>query len=245
MSGRQTLWIAALVSACLIAGGCYTAPPNRAQTGAVAGGLGGAGLGALVGSATGHPGVGALVGGATGALGGAAIGGAIDQSEANNRALIAAQLGRPVAAAPVTTGDVVAMTQAGVAENVMITHIQTHGMAGPLSSQDLITLNQFKVSPRVVQVMQAPVVPVAQPIYVRPYAPPVVMAPAAVVTPAGYYGAWRPAGSQPTVAAPPAAFPPPAAGAPAAATSSAASTPPALIPTPPTPQPPPQSASSQ
>ncbi len=62
MPGRQTLWIAALSLACLLATGCY-APPNRAQTAAVAGGVGGAGLGALVGSASGHPGVGALVGG--------------------------------------------------------------------------------------------------------------------------------------------------------------------------------------
>ena len=239
MPGRQTLWIAALPLACLLAGGCYT-PPNGAQTGAMAGGLGGAGIGALVGSASGHPGVGALVGGATGALGGAAVGGAIDQSEARNRALIEARLGRPVPVTPVTVGDVINMSQAGVPENVMITHIQSHGLAGPLSPNDLITLNQFKVSPRVVQVMQVPPMPVAQPIYVAPAGPPVVMAPAPVVTPMGYYGAWRPAGPQgvPTVPTPPAAGAPFFASSPAA--SSAASP---LVPTPPTPQPPPQSAS--
>ncbi len=89
------------------------------------------------------------------ALSGAAVGGSLDEIEARNRAEIEARLGRPVAGA-VSINDVVAMTRAGVSEEVMITHIQTHGMAAPLQAPDLILLQQQGISPRVVQAMQAP-----------------------------------------------------------------------------------------
>ncbi|HTU25479.1 MAG TPA: glycine zipper domain-containing protein [Pirellulales bacterium] len=174
MLGRHLPWIATVSALLALGGGCYT--PYRSQSGALAGGLGGAGVGALVGSAVHHPVAGALVGAGVGAASGAAIGGAIDQSEANNRALIESRLGRPVPGA-VTVGDVINMSQAGVPENVIITHVQTHGVAVPVQPNDLIMMQKTGVSPRVVQSMQVPVVPMAQPVVVAPAAGPVVVAP--------------------------------------------------------------------
>jgi Glycine zipper len=226
MMHRQMLWTALLPLLLTLGTGCYS--PYRADRGALVGGVGGAGVGALVGNAVGHPVVGALVGSGVGAVSGAAIGGAIDQSEANNRALIEARLGRPVAAGAVSVGDVINMTQAGVAENVMITHIQTHGMVGPLSAQDLITLKQFNVNPRVVQVMQVPPQAVARPVIVGPVMPAPVVYSGPMVGPGGVYGTWRPI-PPPVAMVPVAPAYPTVAAAPVAAT----------VPTPPTPMPPP------
>ena len=62
-------------------------------------------------------------------------------------------------------------------------------MATPLQPNDLIMMQQTGVSPRVVQSMQTPVVPVAQPVIVQPVRPPVIAAPAADV---GAHNAFRP-----------------------------------------------------
>jgi hypothetical protein len=134
--------------------GCNS--PYRSDQGAVVGGLTGAGLGALVGNSLGNTGAGAAIGAGVGALSGAAVGGSLDEIEARNRAEIEARLGRPAPAGAVTMDDVVAMTRAGVSEEVIVTHVQNHGMAAPLRAGDLIVLQQQKVSPRVVQIMQAP-----------------------------------------------------------------------------------------
>ena len=134
--------------------GCNS--PYYADRGALMGGLGGAGVGALVGNAVGNTGAGAAIGAATGVLAGAAIGGGLDDIEARNRAEIEARMGRPVAVGAVTIPDVVAMSQAGVAEDLIISHIQTNGFAGTLESSDLIYLQQQGVTTRVVQAMQAP-----------------------------------------------------------------------------------------
>jgi hypothetical protein len=176
----------------LLFSGCYS--PYRSDRGALAGGVGGAGVGALVGEAVGHPGVGALVGAGVGAVSGAAVGGALDNIEANNRAQIEARLGHAVPAGAVTVGEVVNMTRAGVAEDLMINHIRSHGMAAPLQAQDLIFLQQQAVPTRVVQAMQAPPVVVAQPVPGPPvivggYAPVPYMGPP---PPYPYYRAWRP-----------------------------------------------------
>ena len=142
--------------------------------GAAMGGLGGAGIGALVGSATGHAGAGAAIGAVAGALGGAAIGSGMDDIEAKNRAQIAATMNRPIPASAVSVVDVVNMTHAGVAEELIVSHVRSHGTNVMLQSQDLIYLQQQGVSPRVVQAMQdtgiRPVVYQAQatqPVYVE------------------------------------------------------------------------------
>ena len=161
------------VLALLVFGGCYS--PYHTDRGALAGGLGGAGVGALVGSAVGHPGAGAAIGAGVGTLAGAAVGSEMDQMEARNRAEIEARMGRQVAAGSVTMQDVLAMHQAGVAPELVVTHIRTHGMAAPLQAQDLIVLQQQRVSPAVVQAMQeSPPRPMAaQPVMVSQ--PPVIV----------------------------------------------------------------------
>jgi uncharacterized protein YcfJ len=61
--------------------GCSGAPLSTREKGTLAGGLLGAGGGALVGSAVGHPGAGAAIGGAGGAIAGYAIGNHMQNEE--------------------------------------------------------------------------------------------------------------------------------------------------------------------
>jgi hypothetical protein len=153
--------------------GC--ASPYHADRGALVGGVLGAGTGALIGDAVGSPLAGTAIGAGVGALSGAAIGGGLDDIEARNRAEIQAQLGQPVAASAVTLGDVIAMSQAGVEEQLILTHIQAHGAARPLTSNDLIQLRQAGVSPAVVQQLQTarpPAVARVAPVPYPPYPPP-------------------------------------------------------------------------
>jgi hypothetical protein len=190
--------VAVLATAMVLLSGCFS--PYRSDRGALAGGVGGAGVGALVGEAVGHPGVGALVGAGVGAVSGAAVGGALDNIEANNRAQIEARIGHPVAAGAATIDDVVNMTRAGVAEDLMINHIRSHGMATPLQANDLIFLQQQRVGTRVVQAMQAPPLVAAQPMMMQPAGPPAVIVGGGYgpgpyygpPPPYPYYRAWRP-----------------------------------------------------
>lgn len=146
--GMAGVWVVLLV---LSMAGCNS--PYHADRGALAGGLGGAGVGALVGSAVGHTGAGAAIGAGVGTLAGAAVGSEMDRTEAENRALIEARLGRQMAGS-VTVQDVMAMHQAGVAPEQIITHIRSHGMTTSLQAQDLILLQQQKVPANIVQAMQ-------------------------------------------------------------------------------------------
>ena len=173
----------ALFVLCLV--GCNS--PYRSDQGALVGGLTGADLGALVGNSLGNTGAGAAIGAGVGALSGAAVGGSLDEIEARNRAEIEARLGRPAPVGAVTTDDVVAMTRAGVSEEVIVTHIQNHGMATPVRASDLIVLQQQRVSPRVMQAMQAPPVAPAGAVYP---APGPVIVPEPYYYPAPYY--WGP-----------------------------------------------------
>jgi outer membrane lipoprotein SlyB len=186
MTSRRLARILALAAASLVTLACGCSP-YRADKGALLGGLGGAGLGAIVGNAVGNTGAGAAIGAGVGALSGAAIGGSLDEIEARNRAEIEARLGRPAPAGAVTIDDVIAMTRAGVAEEVVVTHVQNHGVVAPLRASDLIVLQQQGVSPRVVNAMQAP--PLAAPAgYAAP--PPGVIVEQPYIVPAPYY--WGP-----------------------------------------------------
>jgi hypothetical protein len=136
----------------------------------------------LVGGASGHAGAGALVGAGVGALAGGAIGNSADEQERRNRALIEARLGRPVVVGQVSKEEVVSMTQYRVDEALIINHVRAHGMATPLTSGDLIMLQQNGVSPRVIAAMQETPPPPA--VIVEQAPPPVVVG--------GYYGYGRP-----------------------------------------------------
>ena len=185
-----------LLLAVATAGGCCS--PYYADRGAVFGGAMGAGVGAVAGAAVGDPLIGAALGAGVGAATGAVVGNAIDDVEARNRAEIAARLGRPAPNGAVTTQDVVAMTHAGVSEEIIATHIRTHGLAASLGANDLISLQQLGVSPRVIQAMQtAPgpgsgtliaADPQPYPVAVYPAPPPVIYEPVPPPIIVGPYG---------------------------------------------------------
>jgi hypothetical protein len=124
----------------------------------------------------GKPGAGAAIGAGVGALSGAAIGNGMDETEARNRAYIEQRLQRRVAAGATTIEDVVSMHNAGVSDQVIITHLRYHGLVRELTAQDLIALQQQGLSPAVIQAMQTPPA-AAQPqtVVVRQPAPPPVV----------------------------------------------------------------------
>lgn len=147
--------------------GC--ASPYYTDKGAAFGGLAGAGTGALIGEAVGHPAAGALLGAGVGAISGAAIGSGMDDIEARNRAQIAAQMGRQIPPGTVTLPDVIAMTKAGVNDELIANHIRANGLAHPLQTGDLIALQNAGVSTRVIAALQAPpAVPAGQAVMAGP-----------------------------------------------------------------------------
>jgi hypothetical protein len=105
----------------------------------------------------------------------------MDEVEARNRAMIEQQMGRRVVAGAVTNDDVIAMTRAGVNEELIINHVRAHGVARPLQAGDLIMLQQQGVSARVIATMQEPprvvAQPVPQPVIIEQAPPPVIVAP--------------------------------------------------------------------
>lgn len=166
--------MAALLTAFMLSSGCQS--PYHADRGALVGGLGGAGVGALVGHAVGNTAAGAAIGAGVGALSGAAIGAGMDEVEAKNRALIEAKLQRPIGPAAVTLDDVIAMTRAGVPEDVIMTHVRTHGCVRQLQASDIIMLQQQGVSPNVIKILQDPPAQQPQTVVVQQAAPaPVVI----------------------------------------------------------------------
>jgi len=162
-----------LVIAIVTLVGCQS--PYRADRGALFGGLLGAGTGAIVGDAVGNAGAGAAIGAGVGALTGAAVGQELDNIEAANRRAIEEQLGRQLAAGAVRIDDVVAMTQAGVDEELIVSHIRAHGVAGPLKTEDVIFLHQQGVSTRVIKAMQSPPQPAQAASYRQAAPTPVVV----------------------------------------------------------------------
>jgi hypothetical protein len=85
-----------------------------------------------------------------GTISGGAIGASVDDEI--DRARVEAQIGRQLAA-QATIGDVLAMSQAGVGDNVIIAHIQTSGVAQKPSPEDVIYLKNAGVSDAVVLAM--------------------------------------------------------------------------------------------
>jgi hypothetical protein len=172
---RMPSLLLALTALALIAMSTGCCSPYHTDQGALTGGLLGLGTGAVAGHALGNTAAGAAIGTGVGALTGAAIGSRMDEVDAKNRAAIAQQLGRQVDPNAVTVPDVVAMTRARVNEDLVINHINAHGMAAPLTAADLINLPQNGVSPRVIAAMQASPPRVQQPVMVQPVPPPVVV----------------------------------------------------------------------
>ncbi len=139
--------------------GCQS--PYRSDQGALLGGITGAGVGALIGEAVDNPLAGAVVGAGVGSFTGAVIGENLDQIEAQNRAEIEARLGRPVSPGAVSMQDVIAMTQNGVESQIIVNHVNNHGVARVLQTQDLIYLKNNGVDAQVIAAMQRPPAPLA------------------------------------------------------------------------------------
>jgi hypothetical protein len=159
-------------------GGCKSG--SYAETGAVVGGLTGAGLGALATHPEGNQGAGAALGAGLGALTGAVVGSGMDQAESRNQAAVAAVQRRAM-----SIPDVLELQNAGVDEDVIITQIRNQGVIARPDSSDLVFLQQQGVSPAIVKALQTAPLAVAvqepigpdviihtgprvQPVYVHP-----------------------------------------------------------------------------
>lgn len=152
---RSRCWLPWQAAAVLLLVGCRS--PYYADQGAGVGALAGAGAGALIGDATGgNAGSGALIGAGLGALTGATVGSAMDDLAAENRAAIAAQMGRQVQPGAATIEEVVAMSQQGVAPTLIQNYVRTSGVARPLAAADVIYLHNAGVATEVIQTMQSP-----------------------------------------------------------------------------------------
>jgi hypothetical protein len=72
-----------------------------------------------------------------------------------------------------------------VSDEVIATHVRTHGVARPLETADLILLQNNHVSAPVIRAMQEP--PLQQPVVVQGAPPPVVVQEYYGPPPYGYY----------------------------------------------------------
>lgn len=136
-----------------ISGGCQT--PNYQRNGTIIGGLGGAGIGAAIGDKSGHALPGALIGTAIGAVTGNAVGESMDRDRAVAQQQAYAQgAGTQAARGAVTPQDVIAMSRAGLSEDVIATHVRSNGVTQTLQVNDLIYLRNQGVSDSVLQAMQ-------------------------------------------------------------------------------------------
>ncbi|MBY0528188.1 MAG: hypothetical protein K2R98_32635 [Gemmataceae bacterium] len=170
----------------LLACGC--ASMNNTEKGVAAGGLLGAGTGALIGSATKHTGLGAIAGAGIGALSGGLIGNAVDKSEAKTQAQIAqvsAQQQAQVQQQQVGITDVVRMVQQHIADELIINQIRTSGSIFRLSSEDINFLKSNGVSDAVVIEMQTTATRAPRYVYTSApvYASPTVVRPVYVYEP--------------------------------------------------------------
>jgi len=171
--------------------GCSTM--NNTEKGALGGGAIGAGLGTLVGAATGNPKTGAVVGGLVGAGVGGIVGNDADNKERQEARVQQATATQAYAdAQPQRVNEVIELARSGQSEQVIINHIREKGMTFSLSVAELNTLKANGVPDRVIAEMQNQravvtmprqrTVVVREPVYVDPYyGPPVVYAPPPVI----------------------------------------------------------------
>lgn len=148
----------------------YLAAQNT-ERGAAIGGIGGALAGAAIGKHNGDTAAGALIGGAVGLVTGAAIGNSTDE---RNRQTAIRNEQIYLYSRAASSADVVAMSQNGVGDEVIINHIRENGVQRRPDVSEVISLHRQGVSERVITAMQA------APEGGRPIAPP----PTAVYRPA-------------------------------------------------------------
>jgi hypothetical protein len=184
--------LAGLVLTGLGSTGCSTTGNSNTATDAAAGGILGAGAGALIGAATHNPLAGAAIGGLVGAGTGAAIGSSQDHQEQRQATATAiAQAQAQAQARLIVPEQVVQMTKNGMDENLIINQIRNSGCTF-IDPPNLTYLQQSGVSPRVIAVMQDVGARGTGPVVVGAGGPPpatVYVAPAPVYY-GGYYGGY-------------------------------------------------------
>lgn len=149
MSHNNLLLWCAVPALGLLVSGCATA--SHTERGALLGGSLGALTGAIIGNQSGESGAGAAIGGIMGAATGALIGNAEDAFEQRDAAV--AQLkasSRPLHPPPLTNGDLIKMTQAGLGDEVIINAVNSRGGQFQLDPDGLIALKSSGVSDRVI-----------------------------------------------------------------------------------------------
>ena len=142
---------------------------NQTRDGAMLGGVAGALIGGVVGHHNKETTEGALIGGAVGAIAGGVFGNQRDQAYRQqyyqphvvyptfheHRTYVHVPQQRVVVSRrPVTTAEVINMTRSGVSDAVIVSHIQTNGVAMLPDVNDVILMNQEGVSDYVVNMMQ-------------------------------------------------------------------------------------------
>jgi hypothetical protein len=177
-------------------GGCETM--SHTDRGVLTGGALGTGLGAAVGSMTGHTGAGAALGGITGAVTGGAIGSGQDRMERRRDARLA-QIEAEAAAAraqpALTLEEIRNMAHRGTGDQIIINQIRATRSVYHLTAEQITWLQEQGVSEGVIGEMQqtalrspAPAAVVRQPVIYQPVVRPV--RPVYVVEP--YYPYYRP-----------------------------------------------------
>lgn len=153
---KHTLIGLTTLSAMLVLAGCYTPEgrPDRTASGALGGGVIGAGTGAIIGGATGNAGAGAAIGGAIGALTGGIIGNSIDQAQRERLVEQAPQtMQRVDQGQPLGLADIKALAKAGVSDEVIISQIRSAHTAYRLTTAEIIDLKEAGVSEKVIDFM--------------------------------------------------------------------------------------------
>ncbi len=155
------VWMVELLSVAMVTLACGCRTMSYADRGATLGALTGALGGAAIGQHHGDAASGAAVGSIVGAMAGSVVGDTIDYEAARSAEIIEQQMGRRLAGA-VDMDDVIAMSQAGLSDNVITTHMRANGVASPPSVNDLITLRNAGVSDAVIQALQQTPLPGTQ-----------------------------------------------------------------------------------
>jgi surface antigen len=141
---RRALWMMPLIAGLSLTG-CAT----HTGTDAAAGGLLGAGVGALAAGPK-HAGAGALVGAGVGALAGGLVGNAQDEAERRNRERIAAMQSQNP---PISTADVIQMSRSGVTDDTILNAIRSSNTVYHLTAAEITDLRTQGVSDRVLNYM--------------------------------------------------------------------------------------------
>jgi hypothetical protein len=136
----------------LLSSVCFGQYENR-NRGLALGGLMGALTGGAIGHHNGEAAEGALIGAGVGALAGAVIGDSVDNEIARNNVYAQQQYDRQISGA-VSVQDAIAMSQAKLSDNVIVTHIQANGVLARPQPNDLIVMRNAGVSDAVIQTMQ-------------------------------------------------------------------------------------------